>query len=210
MDADQPFAHRLVSLAADLLGGVLRCGRRIQAPLARLRRLAALRGTAVGTVPVTTQFDGPVRTTSPVHLHLGEHCRLGSHVFFETQEMGRIEVGSHVRLNAGCTVVSYAHIAIGDDCLIGEYVSIRDANHGLAPNHAMRSQPHTAAPIQIGNDVWIGRGAVILGGVTIGAGAVIGANAVVTHDVPPMTIVGGVPARVLRRRENPSGNHDED
>ena len=65
---------------------------------------------------------------------------------------------------------------------------------------ACRSFDDTSAPVQIGNDVWIGADAKIMGGVTIGNGAVIGANALVTKDVPPYAIVGGVPARIIRYR----------
>jgi acetyltransferase-like isoleucine patch superfamily enzyme len=162
--------------------------------------LASLRSVVGGTIPVTTQFDGRVRATGCVRLLLGDRCRLGRDVFFETQGEGRIEIGARVRINSGCVLVSYSRIAIGDDCLIGEYVSIRDADHGMEPGEPMRSQPHTSSPITIGNDVWIGRGAAILRGVTIGSGAVVGANSVVTKDVPEMTIVAGIPARILRVR----------
>jgi len=65
----------------------------------------------------------------------------------------------------------------------------------------MRYQPHTSEEIQIGRDVWIGRGSCILPGVTIGEGAVIGANSVVTRDVPDFGIATGVPARVIKIRE---------
>lgn len=72
---------------------------------------------------------------------------------------------------------------------------------GLSPNPASIAEAwDNRGDIVIGNDVWIGYEAVILAGVTIGDGAVIGARAVVTHDVPPYTIVGGVPAKPIRRR----------
>jgi acetyltransferase-like isoleucine patch superfamily enzyme len=150
---------------------------------------------------VTTQFDGPVHAATGTVLTLGESCRLGRGAYFETEESGSIRVGSHVRINAGCVIVSHAAITIGSDCLIGEYVSIRDADHGVDPGSAIRSQPHRSDPIRIGDNVWIGRGAVILRGLTIGSGAVIGANSVVTRDVPPMGIVVGAPARLLRMRD---------
>jgi maltose O-acetyltransferase len=64
----------------------------------------------------------------------------------------------------------------------------------------MRRQPFEAAPIVLGNDVWIGMGAIILPGVTIGDGAIVGAGAVVTSDVAPGTVVRGVPARMAKLR----------
>ena len=97
-------------------------------------------------------------------------------------------------------VVSHNKIEIGNDCLIGEYVSIRDANHGMEEGTPMRFQPHESEPIILEENVWIGRGACLLKGVRIGAGAVVGANSVVTHDVPARAIAAGSPARVLRYR----------
>ncbi len=198
-------ARNLASWSASAAALALRLVRPLAEPVARLARLASLRSRVAGVVPVTTQFDGPVQTAGRPRLQFGAHCRLGRDVFFETRERGRIETGEHVRINRGCVFVSYASIRIGSHCLIGEYVSIRDADHGLEPGRLMRLQPHQAAPIAIGDDVWIARGAVILKGVTIGSGAVVGANSVVTHDVPALAIVAGIPARILRWRE-PAGD----
>ena len=181
---------------------VLRLLRPLTRVTARLCCLVRLMSVADGTVPVTTQFDGPVRTPGRVRLDLGQHCRIGRGVFLETNGEGRIRIGSDVRLNTGTFLVSYAGISIGDDCLVGEYVSIRDADHGMEAGAPMRLQPHEADEIRIGEGAWIGRGAVILRGVTVGAGAVVAANSVVTKDVPPLAIVGGVPARVIRMRDD--------
>jgi acetyltransferase-like isoleucine patch superfamily enzyme len=86
--------------------------------------------------------------------------------------------------------------------MIAEYVSIRDNGHGFSGlDRPMRHQGYETAPIRIGDDVWIGRGAVILKGVSIGDGAIVAANAVVTKDIPPFEIWAGIPARFLRRRE---------
>ena len=166
----------------------------------RFGRLVRLRATCLGTVPPTTQFDGPVQASVRAQLVMGEHCRLGRGVFFETNGAGRIEIGAHVRINAGCIIVAYNLVSIADDCLIGEYVSIRDANHGAELEMPMRIQPHSTAPIRIGKDVWIGRGVAVLPGVTVGDGAVIGANSVVNRDVPAGMIAAGIPARVIRSR----------
>ena len=64
------------------------------------------------------------------------------------------------------------------------------------------NSPVGAEPVEIGSDVWLGAGAVVLPGVTIGDGAVVGANSVVTTDVAPYTVVAGAPARFLRNRDN--------
>jgi len=93
-----------------------------------------------------------------------------------------------------------AGITIGKGAMLGEYTSIRDANHRRETGVAIRDAGHTAKPIVIGAEAWIGRGAIVLGGVTIGEGATVGANAVVTRDVPPGSTVAGVPAVALRKR----------
>lgn len=167
-------------------------------PLLRLWRLSWLVAWSNGVVPPSTQFDGPARVPKRIALNMGAHCRLGRDVFLDTNEAGSITLGSHVRINAGSVLVSHAAISIGDDCLIGEYVSIRDANHGTQAGHPMRLQPHVSAPITIGRNVWVGRGSVILKGVSIGDGAVVAANSVVTRSVAAGTLVGGVPARLIR------------
>ena len=190
---------RAVGLAADVLAPALGAWEVAASPFARLIRLASLRSRVDGNVPVSTQLDGPVYSAGRVQLSMGEHSRLGRGVFFETCG-GRINLGSHVRINAGCVLVSYSSITIGDDCLIAEYVSIRDADHRMDPGAAMRAQGHVTAPIVIGDDAWIARGAIILKGVTIGTGAIVAANSVVNRDVPALAIVGGVPARLIKMR----------
>ena len=192
----------VADLFVTLLKPVATAGGVLSAPVLRLWHLAKVRSQSVGFVPVSTQFDGPVNVAGTGKLRLGEQCRLGRNVQFETSGAGEIEIGKRVRINAGCVVVANCRMYIGDDTLIGEYVSIRDANHGISKGTLIRSQEHVAGEIQIGRDVWIGRGSCILKGVTIGDGAVIGANSVVTHDVPENAIFAGAPAEQLGTRAN--------
>lgn len=107
-----------------------------------------------------------------------------------------ITVGKHVFLNMGCKFQDQGGIFIGDETLIGHNVVLATLNHAMQPEDRATMIP---APIHIGKRVWIGSNATILPGVTIGDGAVVGAGAVVTKDVPESTVVGGVPARVLRK-----------
>ena len=90
-----------------------------------------------------------------------------------------------------------APIEIGHNVQIAPMVQLYTALHPLVPDER-RSGLESAKPIRIGDDVWIGGGAIILPGVSVGNAAVIGAGSVVTHDVPARTVVAGNPARVIR------------
>jgi carbonic anhydrase/acetyltransferase-like protein (isoleucine patch superfamily) len=155
----------------------------------------------VSDMDFSVECDGRVHVSGTANIELGRRCRLGMDVELRTDEAGHIRIGDDTRLNRGCTLTSYSQISIDDWTIIGEYVSIRDANHGLKRGEPMRYQPHTSEPIHIGRDVWIGRGSCILPGVTIGEGAVIGANSVVNEDVPAYAIAAGIPAKVIKIRE---------
>ena len=83
--------------------------------------------------------------------------------------------------------------------MIGEFSSLRDANHNPDPVSVRRSG-HSSAPIEVGDNVWIGRGACVLKGVALGANCIVAANAVVTGNVEAGACVAGVPARPIRQR----------
>jgi acetyltransferase-like isoleucine patch superfamily enzyme len=128
-------------------------------------------------------------------IRIGYNTLLYPMLYLETQEGGAIDIGDGVVISRGVHIASRAAISIGDGTMIGEYTSIRDANHSRLDGLSIRDSGYTARPISIGKEVWIGRGAAILGGVTIGDGATIGANAVVIHDIPAGVTAVGVPAR---------------
>lgn len=106
-----------------------------------------------------------------------------------------IRMGKRVFINSGCKFQDHGGITIGDDVLIGHNCVIATLNHVLDPEHRADMIP---APVIIGDKVWIGANVTILQGVTIGEGAVIAAGAVVVKDVPPRTIAGGVPAKIIK------------
>ena len=117
-------------------------------------------------------------------------------------DQGWMETGREVSFGSGCHIYEpRAGLTIGDNSMIGGGVLICGVNHGYAIRDLpMRQQAVKAAPIVIGQDVWVGMGAIILPGVTLGDGSIIGAGAVVTTDVPSGVVVSGVPAKLAKHR----------
>lgn len=110
-----------------------------------------------------------------------------------------ITVGRKVHIGYQCMFTGHAPIDIADDVMIANKANLVTGGHPVPPGQ--RRDYLTGAPITIERNVWIGTAATILQGVTIGAGSVVAAGAVVTHDVPPATLVAGVPATVIRELE---------
>ena len=108
-----------------------------------------------------------------------------------------IHLGARAFANANCVFLDCAEIRIGDNFQAGPGVQLLTPEHPL--DAVARRGEETARPIVIGDDVWIGGGAIVLAGVTIGDRSVIGAGAVVTRDVPSDAVVVGNPARIVRR-----------
>ncbi|RQU31798.1 sugar O-acetyltransferase [Burkholderia cenocepacia] len=115
--------------------------------------------------------------------------------FYATGGTG-MKVGRNVFVNQNCTFYDLGGLEIGDDVMIGPNVSLITSGHPVEPSR--RRDCVVAKPIVIGRNVWIGAGATIIGGVTIGENAVVAAAAVVTRNVPPNTLVGGNPAKIIR------------
>ena len=107
-----------------------------------------------------------------------------------------IRVGKRVFINQCCMLMDIGGIDIGDDVMLGPAVRLITSGHPLDPG--LRRKQILAAPISIDSNVWLGAGATVLHGVTVGRDSVVAAGAVVTRDVPPATLVAGVPARAVR------------
>jgi acetyltransferase-like isoleucine patch superfamily enzyme len=141
-----------------------------------------------------------VRFWGPVSIHMGERCALLDDVI--VSGVGALRLGDRSSVGHGTVIAVRDRIDIGSDVMIAGYCYLLDVDHGmdLEVGAAMKDQDLRIAPVRIGDDVWIGAQSVILRGVTIGDGAVVAARSVVTRDVPAEMVVGGNPAREIRRR----------
>jgi maltose O-acetyltransferase len=118
------------------------------------------------------------------------HCDYGSY----------LRIGARTFVNFGLVALDVAAITIGDDVQIGPNVQLLTASHPLDAG-LRRAKWESAAPITVGDNVWLGGGVIVLGGVTIGNDTVVGAGAVVTRDLPAGVVAVGSPARVIRTIE---------
>jgi maltose O-acetyltransferase len=120
----------------------------------------------------------------------------------------RIEGPEFVTFGSRVSIASYVHIwgqggvEIGDDCMIASHVAISSITHNKYSTRY--NEENIRRPVQIGSNVWIGSGAIILPGIRIGANTIVGAGAVVTSDLPPGVIAVGVPARWSSFKTNSS------
>ena len=152
------------------------------------------------TMQINTQYHEPAELQKLFSELIGKPVDEGFGLFppFYTDFGKNITLGKHVFINAGCKFQDQGGIFIDDGALIGHGVVLATLNHDLAPEKRQALHP---APIHIGKNVWIGANAVICSGVTIGENAVVAAGAVVVRDVEANTVVGGVPAKLIKRIE---------
>jgi acetyltransferase-like isoleucine patch superfamily enzyme len=139
----------------------------------RERRLMTV-GSQTGIAP-NVSFRNGERITIGQNSHIGERCYL-----WAGNETGRIVIGNYVSL--------------------APEVFITASNYQFAAGKPFREQPKSELDVRIGDDVWLGAGVVVVAGVEIGSGCIVGAGAVVTKSLPPNSIAGGVPAKVLSSR----------
>lgn len=135
-------------------------------------------------------------------VEMGEHAgvHLGCHLWFYTPRQLRrsgFRIGAYTRVNRDCCLDARGRLDIGENVSISPEVTILTAGHGINdPGFRVEIRP-----VVIEDHVWIGTRALILPGVTLGRGAVVAAGAVVTRDVPPLSIVAGIPARAVGTRD---------
>jgi acetyltransferase-like isoleucine patch superfamily enzyme len=128
---------------------------------------------------IEQQIDQSTTVFVPFHTNFGKHIKLGKNIF----------------INHACTFLDLGGITIEDDVQIGPKVNLITENHPVDPS---KRKYLDLKSILIKRNAWIGAGATILPGVTVGENSIVAAGAVVNKDVPANTIVGGVPAKVLR------------
>ncbi len=154
-----------------------------------------------------TSLGERVRLWGKLAVSNSGELRIGDRVRFNASPLptelgvgsgGKLEIGSGTYINYGCSIGALQLIRIGKHCNIGSHVIMMDNDfHRIEPERRTELPP--SAPIVLEDNVWLGVRAIILRGVTVGEGSVVAAGSVVSRDVPPRTLVGGIPARTIRQ-----------
>lgn len=138
---------------------------------------------------------------------IGDYSQLhANHHFYYTKQQftPNITIGDNCNIGIQAHITAINKIIIGNNVLTGPRVLITDNAHGKSNIEDIHTAPlfrplHSEGAVIIEDDVWIGEGAMIMPNVHIGKGAIIAANSVVTHNIPPYTMAGGVPAKVIKK-----------
>lgn len=148
-----------------------------------------------------------IKYGNPQYMTIGENSAISKYCILEayktTDKEPKVTIGKNCQFGEFTHLTCVNNITIGDGVLTGRFVLITDNSHGASTKNDLGLPPlkrplHTKGGVVIGNNVWVGDQAIILPGVTIGEGAIIAANAVVSENVPAFSVVGGVPAKVLK------------
>jgi acetyltransferase-like isoleucine patch superfamily enzyme len=157
------------------------------------------------------ETDGPVFFGKDLQIQIGKRggvrfgrfCWIGDGTKIRSHE-GMVEIGPKTVFGQECTISSYKHVRIGEQCVIADRAMFIDFDHGVVEvERPIRVQGIYTKPVEVGSNVWVGYGACFLRGVRVGDNSIVGTNAVVTKDVPANAVVGGVPAKLIRMRETP-------
>ena len=157
------------------------------------------------------ETDGPVFFGRRLELEIGKRgtIRFGRFAWVGDGSKircheGVVEIGPKTVLGQECTISAYKHVRIGEQCVIADRAMFIDFDHGMTEvERPIRVQGIYKEPVRVGANVWMGYGACVLRGATVGDNAVLGTYAVVTKDIPANAVAGGVPAKVIRMREEP-------
>jgi len=164
-----------------------------------LRDNANLRNLKIGN-NVTIGGKIYIRMRKTSRIVLGDGVRTGTEVWLVTANDAEINVGENSILNS-YNILNGGHgLKIGANCIFGGFVYINTSDHGFRKGELIQKQGFFGAPVEIGDDVWLGGHVFINKGLKIGNGAVIGAGAIVTKNIPEYSIAVGNPAEVIRER----------
>jgi maltose O-acetyltransferase len=168
--------------------------------IGRLRAtLLRFRGAKIGPKAIIAKA---VKVDNPMLISAGLRLKIESNVYLKlVADDAKLSFGDFVFIGKGVEFDVQEEVHIGSNVLFAPGSFITDHNHGIAANQLIKQQACVSHKVTINDDVWIGANAVILPGVTLSKGAVIAAGAVVTKSVDAMTIVAGVPATVIGKRQ---------
>jgi acetyltransferase-like isoleucine patch superfamily enzyme len=157
------------------------------------------------------ETDGPVFFGKNLELQISKRGRvrfgrfvwIGDGTKIRCHE-GVVDIGAKTVMGQECTISAYRQVRIGEQCVIADRAMFIDFDHGVVEvERPIRQQGIYMRDVEVGSNVWIGYGACVLRGVRAGDNSVVGTNSVVTKDVAANSVVGGVPAKLLRMREAP-------
>lgn len=167
--------------------------------------------TALKSLGCGAIIEYPIITLGLENISIGnnfisrKNLKLRAFTSFNDQNFTpHIEIGNNVFIETDCHIACINHIKIGNNVLIASRVYISDHVHGVLDYSDIETPPIkriliSKGPVIIEDNVWVGEGAVILANVKVGRCSIVGANAVVTKDVPPYTVVAGIPAKVIKK-----------
>ncbi|MDT5016768.1 MAG: hypothetical protein QOD39_2928 [Mycobacterium sp.] len=155
----------------------------------RYRRLQLGRGVVI---------TGRLRLVGNTTLSVGAHSVIRQSLRVDGD--GHVTIGEHTRINGDCWIGAHTVVTIGDWCLVSDCCIFDNDFHNILPRDRHRTPgPDVAAPVHIGDNVWIGTRALVMKGSAIGADSVVGAGAVVRGSIPAGVVVAGNPAVVVRK-----------
>jgi len=145
--------------------------------------------------------DSYIRIRKNGKISLGDGVRIGKEVWLVAANDSEIKVGENSILGSYSIFNGGHGISIGPNCIFAGFIYFNTSDHGFRRGELIQKQGFFGAPIDIGEDVWIGGHVFVNKGTCIGDGCVIGAGAVVVRDVPAYKVAAGNPVRVLRDRD---------
>lgn len=156
-----------------------------------------------GHIGKKCQIIKPIRIIGRNNIFLGDYSFFLNGARIETithnRKQGKLIIGKNTSFQQSCHVIAAGELIIGNDCVFSSFVYVSDCSHTYSPDIDIAKGDLVIKRTSVGDHCFIGCGARIMPGVNIGNNCVVGANAVVTHDVPPYSMVAGVPAKIIKR-----------